>query len=316
MNKILIPIAAMLVAGCAPSINSFTVTPGEPGEALPASATVNKQQTIVDAVILQTRPVGGTFEDAGNLSGNGANYAGQTPRQGPGEYEARLSVKYRPAFSAAQKTKRSGIRPYSLTWPAGTFGFETGGPGWVYNGVFNTVDTFQGCPIEQLNAPPYFDITTAGWPVGIGLVNPGFPAGALRVNMSSTCYPDSDADLIDGTSFWGFELISPDLSSDANWQGIDGISFRATTNFPGLYAVALVEIEQNGVTSVVGPMAGGTFDSTQLSGSWQIIDKTGYIPADATVNRVLVRVFGQTPGLVGGPAYTFLADVISPITTE
>ena len=130
---------------------------------------------------LQIRPVGGSFTNSGSLGNSGATYTGTTPRQGPGEYEARLSVEYRPALTAASKTKTSGIRPYTLAWPAGTFGFEQGNPGWYLNGVLNVADDFNGCGIDQLNASPYFHYTSAGWPLGIGYVNPGFPAGALRV---------------------------------------------------------------------------------------------------------------------------------------
>ncbi len=309
-------IIIFLLAGCAPNIDNINVASGEPGDSLDVTATVTKNQTTIQDVKLDVRPLGDDdFDTTSDMAGSGGAYSGQTPRLVPGEYEARVRVLYKAMFQSAVKTK-SATRPFSLSWPPGTFSFETGGlNGWTYAGVFGVSDTFEQCSPQQLASSPYFSVTSAGWPVGINATGGPFTSGSLRVNVSDTCYPASD-DEVGPTGVWNFNLNSPDLSDAADWQGISGVSFRINTNNPGtIYAVATVIYEDaNGDTLPSSPMTSPTqVDFTQATGqTWLTISKTWDIP-DQPIRALQIRIFGQPNSVSGFDASTVLVDVISPI---
>jgi len=305
-----------LLIGCAPKIDEMTVGGGEPGERLPVTAEVTKNQTTIQGVELDTRPVGAAdFDNAGSMSGTGGSYSGQTTRLGPGEYEARVRVLYKAIFQSAVNTK-SATRQFSLAWPAGTYSFETGGlNGWQYAGVFGTSDTFQHCAPAELAGPPYFSYTTAGWPLGINDTGGPYVSGAVRTVVSAICYPDNASETSQ-TGLWNFNLISPDLTDEADWQSISGVSFRMITNNPfGVQAVATVVYEdENGETQPSSPMTSPTqVDFTDISGQqWVSVDKTWNIP-DRPIRSLEIRVFGTPESLAGFPGSTVLLDVVSPI---
>ncbi len=305
-----------LLAGCAPKIDEMTVGEGEPGERLPVTAEVTKNQTTIQGVELDTRRVGAAdFDSAGDLAGTGGSYSGQTPNLGPGEYEARVRVLYKALFQSAVKTT-SATRPFTLAWPPGTYGFETGGlGGWRYAGVFGVNDTFEPCAPDVLAASPYFSLTTSGWPLGINATGGPYASGAVRTVVSSTCYPDSDSET-NQTGLWNFNLLSPDLSNNADWQGISGVSFRMITNVPlGVQAVATVVYEDaSGETQPSSPMTSPTqVDFTEITGQqWVTVEKLWNIP-DRPIRSLEIRVFGDPESLAGFPGSTVLLDVVSPI---
>jgi len=309
-------LALALITGCAPKIDEMTVGEGEPGERLPVTAEVTKNNTTVQSVELDTRLVGAAdFDAAGSMAGSGGSYSGQTPNLGPGEYEARVRVRYKAVFQSAVKTK-SATRPFSLAWPPGTYGFETGGlNGWRYAGVFGANDTFEHCEPSALATSPFFSHTTAGWPLGINATGGPNVSGSARVAVSSTCYPDSDSEMGE-TGFWNFNLLSPDLSNDADWQGISGVSFRMITNAPfGVQVVATVVYEdESGESEPSSPTTSSSqVDFTEIAGQqWVTVAKTWNIP-DRPILSVEIRVFGDAESLAGFPSSTVLLDVVSPI---
>jgi hypothetical protein len=309
--------AMILTAACAPKIDEMTVGTGEPGERLPVSAQVSKNQTTIQGVELDVRADGAAdFAAAGSMTGSGGAYSGQTPRLGPGTYEARVRVLYKAVFQSAVKTK-SATRSFSLEWPPGTFGFENGGlNGWRYAGVFGVSDDFEACDPAVLAAPPHFSFSQAGWPVGINDTGGPFVSGSLRTSVSFVCYPDSASE-VNAQGLWNFNLLSPDLSTDSNWQGISGVSFRVNTNSPfPIHVVSTVVFEdENGNNQPSSPMLTPTqMDFTEIATSqqWITVAKTWNIP-DRPIRSVELRVFGSPESLAGSPATTVLIDVVSPI---
>lgn len=316
-RRLVVVASVVLLAACAPNINNITIGEGDPGERLPVTASVTKNQTTIQGVRLDVRRVGETdFDEVGAMTVSGGQYSGQTSRLVPGDYEARVRVLYKALFQAQVKTK-SRIEPFSLTWPPGTFGFETGGlAGWRYAGVFGASDDFQHCDPDVLAASPHFSMSSAGYPVGINDNSGPFLSNSLRIGVSSTCYPDSDAEL-GSTGFWNFNLLSPELLSNPDWQGISGVSFRVITNVPyGVQAIpTVVYVDENGVNQVTSPTAGfNQLDFTEVLGnqSWVTIDKTWNIP-DRPIHSLELRFFGDPESLAGFPGSTVLVDVISPI---
>ena len=147
--------AILTTMGCTATVDDVTVGVGEPGERLSVTAEITKNQTTIQGVELQTRAVGGNFGPAAAMTGSIGNYSGQTPRQGPGDYEARVTVRYLRVMLPGEQT-RSRTETFSLNWPPGTFGFENGLQGWTYQGVDRTSDDFQQCDAATLTSYPYF----------------------------------------------------------------------------------------------------------------------------------------------------------------
>lgn len=309
--------SVVLLAACAPKINNITISDGDPGERLPVTASVTKNQTTIQGVRLDVRRAGETdFNEVDSMTSGGGQYSGQTSRLVPGDYEAQVRVLYKAMFQAQVKTK-SRIEPFSLSWPPGTFGFETSGlAGWRYAGVFGASNNFQHCDDDALAVSPNFSMSTAGYPVGINNTGGPFFSNSLRVVVSSNCYPDSDAE-VGPTGFWNFNLLSPGLLSNAAWQDISGVSFRVVTNVPfGVQAIpTIVYVDENGDNQVTSPTTGiNQLDFTEVPGNqtWVTIDKTWNIP-DRPIHSLELRFFGEPESLAGFPGSTVLVDVISPI---
>ncbi|MEM8548392.1 MAG: hypothetical protein AAGF46_09550 [Pseudomonadota bacterium] len=313
-RNIMLSLAALILCGCAPTIESISVGTGEPGVPLPVTVSIDKQQTTLQAVRVVTRRTGSSDASSDSLTGSGGRYAGVTPRQSPGDYEAVIEVDYRRAGLPGVKTRTSMPMPYSLAWPLGTFGFETGRAGWRYNGVLSTSADFIGCDDTTLNSLPWFHHTPAGWPLDIGDTAPDFAAGALRAGFSATCYPDTESELAPGSGYWGFELISPDLTEDSHWQGIDGLAYRVRGSLNGLLVVGLLEVNIEGAWTWVGPLANNGPQFTEVTHAWTDVVATGFVPSGATVRRIMIRGFGE-PGWLAGPVTTeLLVDVVRPVT--
>ncbi len=299
-----------ILGACSPTVTEFTVAEGEPGERLATVVSLRANATSIEDVSLSTAVAGsGSFGTGQLLAATGDTYSGQTEPRGPGDYEARVDVRYRRLFLPGLQTLTRTI-PYSLVWPAATFGFEggeTGVDGWTFQGVFLENGNPVPCGPETLAT--LFSRSDAGWPGPIGSPE-GFSNGSLRVLLAEGCFPSST----DSDEQWQFNLVSPDLTGRPEWQGIGGVSFRMISQVPVRAMATGVYDGAGGSVDYVSPMLPDeSLDFENVSNTWTTVVRTDYLPEDRPLRRILIRVFGDQGWLAGSPAATLLLDVVQPL---
>jgi hypothetical protein len=121
-------------------------------------------------------------------------------------------------------TKASAQRGVQVAQPPGCFNFGQSLQGFTANGFFdfNT---------QQIAVAQSFNPQVS--PVGFG-----GPNGSFFLNLTGAQIPTSNQ--VNG--FYRFDVISPDLTGNANWQGINGVSFRVEETNMGLRFHAVVRV--------------------------------------------------------------------------
>lgn len=307
--------ASLLSAGaCSPSVESFEIGAGEPGQRLDATASVKKNAASIQSVVVASAPAGSDAFGPEQAMANtaGGVWAGQTLPHVAGDYQARLSVSYKRLFQSAVHVL-TRTTEYSLAWPAGTFAFDaptTGVDGWTFQGIFSGAD---GTDVTQCDPLPsqLFTRSGTGWPDGPS-TGPSAANGSLRVLLTDVCFPSSP---LPGAPLWQFNLRSPDLEGVAEWQGISGVSFRMISIGPVVQAQAtVIYADESGADAFASPTEGGALDFAEVDGSWVTVARSGYVPAGRPIRGVLIRVYGEQGAVSTGEPGTLLVDVVQPVS--
>ena len=313
----------LVLTACTPRIDAFDVGSGEPGERLPVTASIDRNNTSVTPVGVAMAPAGtDEFGPEQPLAPTtGAGWAGQSPRLLPGDYQARLTVSYKRLFQSAVR-QVTATRNVSVSWSDGTFAFENAGEGvagWTFDGVYEAGTGQNVTTCDPLN-PALLTRSPSGWPLNIGETTPNPPNGSLRVVINPTCFPASQSV---GAPLWQFNLISPDLSGRDEWQDIDGVSFRMISAGATVQAQATVvyaseqDLDGDGIldNAFASPMASGAPEFVEVGPSWSVVERTGYVPEGRPIRFVMLRVFGSPLDVanLSTEVGTLLADVIQPI---
>ncbi|MEM9172134.1 MAG: hypothetical protein AAGA84_05455 [Pseudomonadota bacterium] len=304
----------LLVSACTPSIKAISVGTGEPGESLPVLVEIDAGRTQIDSVTLEVRRVGDVdFTPMEILGGEAGDYRGSTARQAPGDYEARISVDYDRGRLLGVRTLKSELVRYQLGWPQGTFGFDTDGQGWQFNGVINHDAVLPTCG-RRLTESIELDHIPTGWPQLRPKENAVY-SGALSVTLSADCYPKQAAELAQpGSAYWGFELISPDLRGIDGWQSATGVRFRIRSEVPGLLAVILVRSAGGEVAQWVTPLLDDSPIFDAITPQWQTLQRKQMVSAGAGVQQILIRVFGEPSESAEFDQGRVSIDVVEPLS--
>jgi hypothetical protein len=214
----------------------------------------------------------------------------------------------------------AGIKFFRII-PQGLINFNNGtNQGWIVDGFY---DGDQPGVIQQANNVAlwigYTDVSSQPGTDDIK-DNKGSIAAVLGPNV-----PESNIAL---SGYWRFDFISPDLSSNSDWQKINGVELCITDNFsltgntPLNIQVLLKAIKPDGSTTYlheVDSKGEPVFITTdaKLVKNWNIITSKIKVSSGYTVQNLYVRVFGIAPGPNQGISIYFegyiAIDAINPI---
>ena len=139
----------------------------------------------------------------------------------------------------------------------------------------------------------------------IGFANANSSDGSFFLNLVGA-QPPAQSQVDD---FFRLDIVSPDLGSNADWQGIKGLSFRYQATTPAQVQLHAVLRTNTGSGVFTQFNADGTpFTSLALAQSFQTMVEQIALPAGSKVTGVDIRVFG-VPGAV---LPSLLFDAICP----
>jgi len=139
--------------------------------------------------------------------------------------------------------------------------------GWTFDGIF---DADSGEAVATSGSAPFFGRTDFGLTVLTGpLTTDGAPG-----------------------DLWKFDLVSPDVSADANWQGLPEIALNISTN-TGIQIFAqpiFTYLYEDGSLQDLAPADDGGFIFYELTGGSTVYAPT-MRPGDVTLTQIRVRIF-------------------------
>lgn len=269
-----------------PAISSITV-----------QNALHREQATVDVVLsnpgganLRVKDVTMAFRPAGDASGaflpgeeialeaSGTAYSGQLPPLSIGNYDLRVTAVFGPRPDVddpapmGPDTIKMATQGFSVA-PGGAACFTFATPEevgqWTHGGFIDNSSGEQTCEGGVV-------FTAAG-------------GGSASVPVSSACVDP------EGEDFYRFDLVSPDISTSADWQ---------PANMSGVF-VSAAAVPASRIQAIVGTDADRTFATVDDAGEFafaeidagaafqQVELAFGELPADEVARQVRIRVFGD-----------------------
>lgn len=289
-------IASVGLSGCAPSIDSVTVTPGPDVNLVNIEAVVRgaaavdlDTPTVSVAVLPAATP---SFASAGDLTYTTSNaYRRDGLAFVPGQYRARVTAPYQVLLLPGTRTKTREV-DFTIEQPEGCFFFDPANGGFTADGFFQIAAAGPQddgtrtdiCPnqspliVQGTNAPQQYSSVLPG----------GFRS--LGVTLGSPCFssstPDPASDLV------VVDFVSPDLTGVGGWAGATGFEVMAIANSLNVLASNPIRLQLI-FTDTSGQArpevtANGTRVFHDLSAAFQTI---GMTRPGFTVAQVRARMF-------------------------
>ncbi len=305
----------VVLSAHAVQVTSVTAQAGRTeGQSVEVSAAVNWEST----GLIIVNPFTGPFFRVSAQVGGQTILLGFDAASGQyrGQFQGLLFDRHQVTVTATKTTRTATIpivttntsatrQTTFLVGPqAGCFNFNLGNnlQGWSVTGLFNGD--------QSANVFPITPSVTWSDPLGFLSISNNND-GALVLGLGNVATPPAN---LFPSGFWRFDFRSSDLSANANWQGLRGISFRMSAN-----PLTILDIQPlisarrpDGTTTFFRPVSGTNpvflnFMSGELV--YRVLSADISVPADHTVLGVHLRVFGTSTSQLPG---TLVLDGICP----
>lgn len=291
-------------AGCAPSIDSVTVTPGGDVNVVNIEAVIRDAAAITlqtPTVSIAPLPAATPFTDVGNMSNvsGSSRYRRDNLISAGGQFRARVTVPYTVLFLPGTRTKSHEV-DFSVDVPAGCFFFDQGSADWTVNGFFAINSSGPQDPGTRVN------ICAGQFP----FVTRGINSRSLAVLLGAQCF--SNPQPPPTNNFVAFDFVSPPLAGVSGWENANGFELHATALSANISPQNPVRLQLifTDSTGQARPQlsAGDNFVLHNLSGQSQTfaMNRPGF-----TVSSVRARIF-VPGGVTYGPEEMIAIDRVCP----
>lgn len=286
----------LIATGCAPRILSLQVSTATEGQPVDVNAEIRPYLTNVGQPSMGVGPYldsNGPFQPVGTMAHtSGIQYQGQLNNLTYGGYRLEMEVPY--TLPLLQDSIRT-YKDFIIGAPASCFAFDSGNntQGWTVDGIYDgdTQVKVTQCSDTLFQNILWDDLTN--WPGGP--YNDG--KGSMLLFVTPTCFPTQSSQL---QNSWRFDLVSPSLEGNSDWQNIGGYTFRVKTNAPGTFNTGMIVQALLKLRKVDGTITWYRQVDTNNQPVWHVLDSTDWkviewpipIPANWVVLDVHIRVFG------------------------
>lgn len=316
MNKqfalpVVLGMAAM--TGCAPSIDSVTVTPGADANVVNVEAVIRDAALITlqtPTVSVAALPAANPFANAGNMTNvSGSQYRRENLAFVGGQYRVRVTVPYKVIFTPGTSTKTREV-DFTVDVPAGCFYFDQGFANWSANGFFGINSSGpqdDGTQVNICSGQSPLMVQGTNYPGAYSSVLPG-NFRSIGASLGSPCF--SNPQPVPANNLVVYDFVSPPLASTAGWENATGyelyagaFSFNVAPQNP--IRMQLIFIDTNGQARPQVD-ANGNRVFHNLSSQFQNLSMTrpGF-----EVERIRARVFVPGGVTYGGEEYVAIDRV-------
>ena len=315
--RTLIPVASVIVAcvaGCTPSVNSVSVTPGTDVNLVNVQASISDAPAasmgtpVVRVASLADNPPVFRNVPNGFTVNNAPNHQLTGLALPPGQFRVEVQQPYTPVFTSGTQTV-SKTQDTTITIPQGCFFFDGGAENWTTGGFFElrtSSPTDPGTRIElcagqpaviNASGPNYPQSYTSPIPVAFRSLALPFNPTINACLGQPTPVPQNNLVVVD--------MISPDLAARPGWAGANG--FEAQVSGPSPYlssggppvrAQLLLQDTQGTFFRPENAQGQPTF--VDLGGAFAL---ASFARSGTQLSRIRVRIFFPSAGPVGGDVF-------------